>query len=327
MYDQAHVKFYFEMVYIVFSLVALLLGLFFLAGQAGPYHLLLFATYAAFWFLLAWVLLYDVQRNYAWGVVIFALILASLVFGIITCYSITDLANLATELFSVKPIHYHLTLFVGATIAIGFILWVEKAVDTRPWVDWRIAKYEYEKGENVLVMLSNVGPQDFELKGEPMTVHKEEDGLQNPMSFSERPLSKPIKIRGSKDNWKTNWSDQRWQFSTNKLEPGLYRVVYNGPIYRHRWGLWGYSLLDPNEKIFQPEQECTTRTGKVSEFLSLIRSREERKKISARKAMKGYDKWKVAQRFLVREKEAQKAVQTIASSQRSRKTKGHQRLH
>ena len=28
-----------------------------------------------------------------------------------------------------------------------------------------------------------------------------------------------------------SWSDQRWLLSTEGFAPGLYRVVYNGPVY------------------------------------------------------------------------------------------------
>lgn len=265
-YDQAHVKFFFQSVYIMFSLATLLLGLFVLAT---PYYLLLFVAFAVSVFLLAWLALYDGRGRWL-GAGVLGVILAVPVYEMLP-----RIHDLLIEVVSTKALHYHLTLFAGVAIATVLIIIIEKAVDTHEWVDFRIDKYEYGPDEKVRVMVSNLGTRVLELRHDTvprmLTVHKEDDpSMTKPLKIPELVASQVISISpGPKGHWRTSWSDHRWEFATKSqvLRPGLYRVVYNGPIYCPT-RYFRYELLDPNKK-------------------------EDRERIQR------YEPWKVAQRFLI----------------------------
>jgi hypothetical protein len=152
-------------------------------------------------------------------------------------------------------------------------------VDVRPWVDLAIDKYEYEQGEKIVAVVTNIGPEslklDFGNTRPALTVQKEEheDITQRVKKNLRFTHSRHTTIRmGSAENWRMSWSDHRWEFSTKHLSQGLYRVVYNGPIYLReyfpiRWPTdpYPYRLCDDVSKLEKPK----------------------------------YDPWKVAQRFRV----------------------------
>jgi hypothetical protein len=291
-YDDAHIKFFFQTVYIMFTLATLLLGWFILADHS--YHLLLLAAFAVATYDFAWLLLYPGQsRGLGAGILtcaLGALLCFSYFYSFVgpartpaILYDITNISSLLSEKLR-GPIHYHLTLLIMVAFATASILLIEKAVNVRPWVDFVIDAYEYEKGEDILVTVSNIGPEALTLPHDDginpnvLSVHKESDtGMIEPLRIPDLVLSHDIVIpAGAMRNWAVSWSDHRWQFSTMNKDlkvPGLYRVVYNGPFYR-RTGHLGFKLVDPIEfvyKLIDPTQ----------------------------KKPEGYDPWRFAQRFSI----------------------------
>jgi|SRR5208337_332475 len=284
-YNQAHVKFFFQTVYIMFTLTTLLLGWFILASKS--YHLLLLAAFAAAMYGLAWFILYPGHPRRL-GAVVLACIPVYAILA--TLYYIPrDITKIAFLLYPrvVPELHYHLTLLVMVTVAIASILWIEKAVDIRPWVDFVIDAYEFEQGESVLVTVSNLGIEDLRLQKEALTVHREHDPeMKEPLDIPELVGSEGLKIRGgSKSNWRLSWSDHRWQFSTEKLSPGLYRVVYHGPIY--------CDVRDINKDFTAREP------NKENPWRHVVRLFGGFKLVHPNKTLHGYNPWRVAQRFSV----------------------------
>ena len=157
---------------------------------------------------------------------------------------LTSLSLLIATLVQGQSLHYHSTLLVAVIIAVAAILYVETTVDLNEWVDFGIDGYEYEKGEEVLVMISNIGHEKLELGHNAWTVHKE-DSLKTQLPIiGPEPLVLPEYSTTSG----RAWSDFRWLIPTEKLDPGLFRVVYNGPVYVKigPFHLRDFKLLDPN---------------------------------------------------------------------------------
>ena len=311
-YDNAHIKFFFQTVYILFTLATLLLGWFIMAGQS--YHLLLLVVFAIATYDVAWGLLYTGHAR-SLGVVCLSGVLVVLV-GVSYQYSFYltaagkvpaikyDIINFSS-LLSEKlhgPAHFHLILLITVAFAIGSILTIEKAVAIRPWVDFAIDAYEYEQGDSVLVTITNIGR-------EPLTLHKDDRSHPNVLSVhkeNDPKMTEPLKIpgleisedivipAGDKRNWKSSWSDHRWEFSTtrrNLVAPGLFRVVYKGPFYR-QIKYRGYKLTDPSPFVY------------VTRHLSA-------------KGAKVYDPWRLAQQFSITPKKPRATDATKRTTVRS----------
>jgi hypothetical protein len=249
----AHVKFFFEAVYVIFVLATLLLG-WLILGAHPSYHfpaLLIYsiATADAVWFCL-WPR-DDLEEYLIVGSGI--TILLGLIVAIFATSPLAVLTYVWSAFSQSSVLHYHLTLLIVVTIAIVSILIVETTIDVNQWVDFGIDGYEYERGENVLATVNNVGHKDLQLEPGDLSVHSENDypALSHPIKirYLAGQLAEPIKLsQRSRSTGRTTWLDHRWLFSTGNLKPGLYRVVYNGPVY-FRTGILKrrFELLDPKD--------------------------------------------------------------------------------
>jgi hypothetical protein len=291
-YNSAHIKFFFQTVYIIFTLAALLLGWILLGGSSSP-HLPLLAAIVILIYYLAFIALYSRTERAKATVV---LLMSGVVGLMYMSLRAQHLSTLLTELLQVKPLHYHATLLAVTIVAVVAILIIEKAVDVRPWIYFGIDKYSYSSESNVSVIVSNIGPENLQLffKAEEaneatekpsdrafkpaITVYKEDDPkMQEPLEIPELKKAVAVEISGTDETWRSSWSDQRWQFSTKneKLPAGLYRVVYNGKVYvkGFRYGLFPYRLGYPT-------------SNKAEE----------------------YDRWKNGQRFVITPKVEKKST-------------------
>jgi hypothetical protein len=167
-----------------------------------------------------------------------------------------------------QPFHYHVSLFVGVTFAVVFILYVEKSVSLSEWIDFGIDGYEYEQGEFVQVMISNMGHEDLKLKEGCWQVRRESDGPRDKslrLQRTEPPLSDLPRFEGAflpglNSGSIERWSDHRWLLPTEALGQGLFKVVYTGPVYEARnifsWqGLSQYLRGKGRYRLLDPENE------------------------------------------------------------------------
>lgn len=120
---------------------------------------------------------------------------------------------------------YQLSNFAALLVASAFLWRIEESLDLRPWVYFEVDGFRYKKPSEVLVVVTHFGkPQSksITLRDDVWGVYHE-DGRKVPGQTYQRFLRKQIKIRPG--------GDHRWTFPTKNLVPGLYRVVYKGPIY------------------------------------------------------------------------------------------------
>ena len=140
-----------------------------------------------------------------------------------------------------------------ALLAALFLFWIiDESLYLRPWVYFEVDGFKYKKPSEVLVVLTHFAslPEKTLLTKfrasifgkKPDKKHDEksitllndvwgvyqEDGTEVPgKRYGNRGLlKKEIKIQAG--------GDYRWTFSTKDLDPGLYRVVYKGPVYPSR---------------------------------------------------------------------------------------------
>jgi hypothetical protein len=165
-----------------------------------------------------------------------------------------------------QPFHYHLTLIVAVTVAIAAILYIETSVHISEWVDVDIDRYEYEQGDDIQVTTSNMGHSTLMLWGYTWEVYTEER--------KEVRLEQPTE----EHTYLVPWSDHRWLLRTRDLSPGLYRVVYNGPVYLRIGLRRRFKVLDP----------------RVTEDESILLRRR-------------YDRWQAAPRFRISPKTRQRS--------------------
>lgn len=245
MFETAHVEFFFEAVYVIFTLAVLLLGWIIFGAKASLEYWAPFVAFSVLTMLAVWFSLWQRSRKpqLKWLASIAIVLLPLIVLWLLMH---PTLSLLMATLVQGQSFHYHLTLLVAVTIAVAAILYVETTVDINEWVDFGIDGYEYEKGEEVLVTISNIGYEELELGENAWTVHREDSPkTQLPVIVREPPvLPKYSTTCGS------SWSDHGWLFPTEDLDPGLFRVVYNGPVYFRmgRYPRRGFKLLDPNVK-------------------------------------------------------------------------------
>lgn len=113
----------------------------------------------------------------------------------------------------------------AVVVAVPLIAAIEFSLDLRDWVYFEIDGFTYKKSTPILVIVTNLSDKIIALKGEVWAVFSEEDPqMQHAIPPSPEVLKEEIKIRAR--------SDYRWQFPTDKLKPGLYRVVNMGPVYK-----------------------------------------------------------------------------------------------
>jgi hypothetical protein len=310
-YNDAHVKFFFQTVYIMFTLAALLLGWFILADSS--YYLLLLVAFGVAMYGLAWCTLYPRQDRSSRWLGTFALGFISVCAILATIYyTPNDITKIKSGFYPhiTFGLHYHLTLLVMVAVAIVCIVIMENAVDIRPWVNLVIDAYEYEQGERVLVTISNVGREDLHLQRgvHVLTVHRENDTtMKKPRKISGLGVPEGIKLLGGKKHdWQLSWADHRWQFSTKDLRPGLYRVVYRGPIYSDvpyitHIGFTRRKLVYPTKKRQKPVKFDPRKV--VPYIIDSIR-----RKLVPTKGTEKDDPWKVAQRFSVTERIRSKRI-------------------
>jgi uncharacterized membrane protein len=245
MFELSHVGGFFESVYLFFTLAVLLIGW----VVFGP------STSSEYWFSIAVLL-------------VFGGVAASLSFwlrprpsrspvrkwlesvGVLLLVPFLVLGILARTVFSQlsfhgQLLHYHATLLGAVAIAMIAILYVETTVHINEWVDFGIDGYEYEKGEQVSLMVSNLGHENLDLTNfNPVwTVYRE--NRTTDLAFPSPPkeqLKLPKKVT---DTGRVGWSERRWLIPTDNLDPGLYRVVYNGPVYFRIGFPKRFKLLDP----------------------------------------------------------------------------------
>ena len=329
-YDDAHIKFFFQTVYIMFTLATLLLGWFILASNS--YHLVLLVAFAVTAYDFAWALLYP-GRSKALGIIVLTLLLAVLLYlsnfyihvkgTSVIFYDVTKISLLLSEELR-GPIHYHLVLLAVVTFAIAAILATETTVDIRDWVDFAIDAYEYQQGDTVLVTVTNIGRDLLTLRPDDpknpkqnvLRVHRERDPrMEAPLNIPGLEISNTIEIpAASKRDWHLSWSDHRWQFSTanENLHPGLYRVVYSGPNYRRR-GLFGYKLRDPPGESGEKRGSAPRKT-REEETVNRVRRLIFRTLNLPNDGWRAYDSWKFAQRFMITAQETQSINLSISSS-------------
>lgn len=119
----------------------------------------------------------------------------------------------------------YVRITAAAVIAIGLIALIEISLDQRPWVYFEIDGFVYKKGAPILAVVTNLSDSAIKLNGEVLTVYKEEEpGMPPVRDYSMRADLKNEVVVAKQ-------SDYRWQIPTKDLEPGLYRIVYKGPIY------------------------------------------------------------------------------------------------
>jgi hypothetical protein len=188
-------------------------------------------------------------RKWLWNVAIL-LVVPPLVLGGLLITVFSGLPILQGQL-----LHYHKTLLVAVTIAMAAILYIETTVHINEWVDFSIDDYEYDKGESISLMISNLGQEDLDLtNSNPIWTVYRDDHFRDPNFPSPKPvhLILPKKQTGT---GRVGWSERRWLIPTDHLTAGVYRVVYNGPVY-FRTGhiVKQFKLLSPNEIKNHPFQ-------------------------------------------------------------------------
>lgn len=146
--------------------------------------------------------------------------------------------------------HHHWVLAPMALVAGGFIVWIEKTLGETEWVDFGIDGFAYERGESVLVVLTNIGHEQLVAEGEVLGVYRESDSdMKKPLRIPELKLKKePINIDQWSEGREQRWADRRWYFSTRRLTPGLYRIVYKGPTYFREGRLHPTYVLDTHHE-------------------------------------------------------------------------------
>ncbi len=145
----------------------------------------------------------------------------------------SNLLHLVSHLVAVS---YLYALLIALLIAVFLILSIRRSLDLRPWVYFEIDRFEYKKGERVLVVVTNVAKDELKLSLDDLenkiiwSVYSEHDATMD-RPIHEEALNKDIVLGKN--------SDHLWQFPTGpsikyNLFPGLYRIVYKGPIYVER---------------------------------------------------------------------------------------------
>jgi len=233
MFELSHVGGFFEWVYLLFALAVLLIGWVVFAP----------ATSTEYWFSIAVLLVFggvaaslsfwlrprptrNPLRKWLESVGVLILVPACVLY--ILARTVFPKLSLEGQL-----LHYHATLLGAVAIAMIAILYVETTVHINEWVDFGIDGYEYEQDEQVSLMISNLGHEDLDLTStsiDPVWTVYREDHTTGPRFPSPPPqhLRLPKKVT---DTGRVGWSERRWLISTDNLDPGLYRVVYNGPVY------------------------------------------------------------------------------------------------
>ena len=312
MFVDAHVRFIFETVYIIFIFATLLVG-WMVFGTAASFHLWSLVTFCVAAIGAVWGVLWHKRprSQYVAGLVLDAAALVAIVVAALVAIAAarwklhptdfqTDLSLLLGGMGGLRPhlsslpIHYHLVLLVAVTIAIVLILIIER-LELSESVDFEIDGFDYTKGDEVLAMITNVGSKNLVLSdpqrgvNDPaLTIHRESDGASIYCEGLGAELDQPITL------WKRSkfgWSDYRWLISTERLDPGLYRAVYRGPAY-FRTGRFvrKFNLLDPrNER----DESQIMELGYIEQAF-------------------GYDPWfDAAQRFRVHSKKGESTTASV----------------
>jgi len=252
MVEAAHAGLFFEAVYVILTLAVLLLGWIVLGARESwdywmPFIAFSFVTVVAVWYSL-WRR--KRERQLKWLFTVLIILVPMVVLGFVEW--VLDSAFFHVSVLSQGlPLHYHLSLMIAVTFAVICVLFIETTVHINEWVDFGIDGYEYDEGDSVMVMISNLGHEDLELsklKKPVWSVYAEESPTS---SLREIPRPEaPDLTRKPIDPGKVSWSDHRWLFSTEGFDPGLYRVIYNGPVYFRdgRFPHRRFHLLNPEDK-------------------------------------------------------------------------------
>jgi hypothetical protein len=257
MYVGARVRFVYQTVYIIFIYVALLVG-WIIFGTTSSFHYWSLLTFSVMVAGAVWVFLWPERRQsavqYLLGVVvdvIAILVILEVRWKGNVWYLYQDVMG-AVQRDSALTLHYHLFLLITVVIAMSSIFIIETRVNMSEWVDFEIDDFDYVVGDEVLAMITNCGSKDVKLIDDnnkvndpALTVHPENDPSKSEeCSGLKTEVKRQLFILPKK---RVGWSDYRWLFSTESLSPGLYRAVYNGPVYMRTRTFHKLELLDPRK--------------------------------------------------------------------------------
>jgi hypothetical protein len=129
----------------------------------------------------------------------------------------------------VLPPRLSLTVNLGALAAALFLIWlVQTQLKTRPWVYFELDGFKYERPSEILIILTHIATAKEDpviLEKRVWAVHRE-DGSPVDGSNYQGYLEKPLEVPPN--------GDRRWSIPTEELADGLYRVVYEGPVYSRK---------------------------------------------------------------------------------------------
>jgi hypothetical protein len=180
---------------------------------------------------------------------------------------------LVTALIGFIVVDPALTWVLVSAVVISFITMaaLHFTLGIRPWVYVDIDGFTYKRDEPILVVVSHlrgkgkslvsrirqVPAPPIKLKaGERVwDVYKEEDTLmERPEAINPKWADPSKDPRIPKEELQIRERfEHRWEIPAKLLHPGLYRVVYHGPIYR-RVGILRYDLFPKPGQPVSPQE-------------------------------------------------------------------------